>query len=247
MTAPPPETFLFGYGRALLLTLLAFHVVHALTVNHREGGLGRRFVWLTVLTQSPLFLVAFAYGLAADAYSRQLVSPVYIGLGLVAGHLIFGLSLLATHRSPSDAWSLFWDFRSIWSYTVDYPVILTRYIGVAVGEEIIWRLAAQTELVRITGSAWLGIALVAVLFSVVHKHFFRNSFGVSAEFLVFALTLGVLYHWTHSLILVIVIHAVRDIEIAYLEFLVKVEEIGDSELAAREVVKGFFKRHPESV
>ncbi len=232
--------------RAAFLFLLAIHVVHALLVNAREDLRTNRVLRaVSMVLQSPLFLLAFLYGLALEAYSRQLVSPVYIGMGLVAGHLIFGLSLLATHRSLTDTSSHFFDFGSIWNFTVDSPIVLTRFLGVAVVEEIIWRIAAQAEFVRLTGSAAAGIVITALLFSAVHKHFFRNPFWVSVEFVAFALLLGVLYHATQSLILVIVIHAVRDIEIAYLEYLIKVEEIGDAELAARELEKTFLRGQPD--
>lgn len=246
MTVALPEASWFGACRVAVLVLLALHIVHAVVTNRlQDAPRSTAHTVLTVLAQSPLFLLACVYALMLGAFSRQLVSPVYIGLGLVAGHLIFGLSLFATHRSLSDAFELFLDFRSIWAYSVDYPIVLTRFISVAVGEEIIWRAAAQTELLQRFGSPMAAIFVVALLFSVVHKHFFRNTLGVSIEFLAFAVALGALYYWTQSLILVIVIHAVRDIEIAYLEYLVKVEEIGDAELAAQEVEKTFFRRHPE--
>ena len=69
----------------------------------------------------------------------------------------------------------------------------------------------------------------------VHAHFFRNSLTQSVEFVMFALLLGVLYWLTGSLIFVIAIHAIRNIEIAYLEFLGKLEELGDEGEALREI------------
>ncbi|MDX9975496.1 MAG: CPBP family intramembrane glutamic endopeptidase [FCB group bacterium] len=246
MTVSLPEGTWFGILRIVLLMLLALHVLHAVVTNrYHDSPRTKGHLFLSILAQSPLFVVSFLYALGLGAFSRQLVSPLYIGLGLVAGHLIFVLSLLVTHRSLFDAYDFCFDVPSIWNFTVDYPIVLTRFIGVAVGEEIIWRAAAQTEILRRVGNPLLAILIVAVLFSIVHKHFFRNALGVSVEFLAFAVALGALYYWTQSLILVIVIHAVRDIEIAYLEYLVKVEEIGDAELAAQEVERSFFRRHPE--
>jgi hypothetical protein len=52
---------------------------------------------------------------------------------------------------------------------------------------------------------------------------------------VFAVLLGVLYWHFESLIFVIAVHAIRNIEIAYLEFLGKLEELGDEEAALREI------------
>ncbi|MCL4694477.1 MAG: CPBP family intramembrane metalloprotease, partial [Candidatus Hydrogenedentes bacterium] len=174
-----------------------------------------------------------------------------IAIGLVAGHLIFGLSLLATHLSWRDAWSHFFDFGPIWNFTMDSPVVLTRFLGVAVAEELIWRVAAQTILVSFL-AAWMpapaaagvGIAVIAAAFVVVHKHFFENTWHISLEFIVFALLLGILYHATGSFILVMVIHALRDIEIAYLEYLIKIEELGDEEQAAKAIEQAYMPGRP---
>ena len=90
-----------------------------------------------------------------------------------------------------------------------------------------------------------GIVLIAAAFVVVHKHFFENTWYVSVEFCAFALLIGVLYYWTESFILVIVIHALRDIEIAYLEYLVKVEELGDEAQAAHAIEQAYRPQRPE--
>lgn len=232
----------------VFLILLAVHVAHSLAANARELPAHRSAERvLSVAVQSPLFFLSLVYAWHADAFTRQLVSPVYIGLGLLAGHLIFGFSLLATHRSLYDASSHFFDFGDIWNYTFDSPIVLTRFLGVAVVEELIWRVAAQNELIRLTGSPFAGIVVTAVLFAVVHRHFFKNTLGVSVEFMAFALLLGWLYHATNSLILVIVIHAVRDIEIAYLEYLIKVDELGSAEKARSAIERTFLRGHPEKI
>lgn len=131
------------------------------------------------------------------------------------------------------------DLASLWNFAVDSPLVLSAFFSVAVAEELIWRVAAQPLLIDLTGSAVAGVLVAAVGFSVVHKHFFRNELRVSVEFIGFALLLGVLYYWTGSLILVVVIHAVRDIEIAYVEYVIKVGELGDEKQAAREVEKAY--------
>jgi len=51
-----------------------------------------------------------------------------------------------------------------------------------------------------------------------------------------------LYWLTGSLIFVIAVHAIRNIEIAYLEFLGKLEELGDEEAALREVEHSVLQR-----
>ena len=84
----------------------------------------------------------------AGVFSRQLVSPVYIGIGLLAGHLIFGLSLLATQHSIRDAAVHFVDFGSIWEFTVESPAVLMQFITVGIAEELIYRVGAQPLLIQ---------------------------------------------------------------------------------------------------
>jgi len=241
---------------SIFLALLVAHIAFSLVTNpmQAEGQPRGRTRMIHVFMQGPLFWIATYIGWDQGVFSRQLVSPVYIAIGLVAGHLIFGLSLLATHLSWRDAWSHFFDFGPIWNFAMDSPVVLTRFLGVAVAEELIWRVAAQTILVALLGSvlpaqaaAVTGILLVAAAFVVVHKHFFENTWHISLEFIVFALLLGFLYHWTGSFILVMVIHALRDIEIAYLEYLIKVEELGDEEQAAKAIEQAYMPGRPGSI
>ncbi len=231
----------------IVAALLAFHVVHAVTANRWEFQGGKWAQGFLLLgTQVPLFFAACYYAYHEGVFSRQLVSPVYIGLGALLGHLIFVLSLLITHGSLEDSRSHLFGFGDLWRFTVENPVVLYRFITVGVAEEIIWRAAAQPILIEATGNAALGIIVTAILFAVVHKHFFRNSLTVSFEFLIFSLLVGVLYFWTGSLILVIVIHTVRDVEIAYLEYLIKVDELdGDEEAAVREIERMYMPKRPE--
>jgi membrane protease YdiL (CAAX protease family) len=115
-------------------------------------------------------------------------------------------------------------------------------------------VAAQAILIDLL-SSWMpesvavvaGILAVAAAFVVVHKHFFENTWHISLEFVIFALLLGGLYFWTGSFILVMVIHALRDIEIAYLEYLIKVEELGDAEQAAKAIEQAYMPGRPENV
>jgi membrane protease YdiL (CAAX protease family) len=241
---------------SLFIVFLLAHVAFSLVTNpmQQDGQPRGRTRMTHVLMQGPLFWLATFIGWEQGVFSRQLVSPVYIATGLLAGHLIFGLSLLATHLSWRDAWSHFFDFGPIWNFTMDSPVVLTRFLGVAVAEELIWRVAAQTILIDLL-SSWMpesvavvaGILAVAAAFVVVHKHFFENTWHISLEFVIFALLLGGLYFWTGSFILVMVIHALRDIEIAYLEYLIKVEELGDAEQAAKAIEQAYMPGRPENV
>lgn len=222
--------------------VLGVHVLYSLVANRRAAGgehLAGKARFIQLALQGPLLWSAAYIAWHMGMFSRELVSPVYIGMGLAAGHLIFGLSIFATHLSWRDAWAHFFDFGPIWNFTMDSPSVLTRFIGVAFAEELIWRVVCQTlaidYLSGIMGESWAiagGVVLTAAGFVVIHKHFFENTWHVSLEFIAFSVLIGVIYWWTHSFIMVIVIHALRDIEIAYLEYLEKVEELGDEKQAA---------------
>ncbi len=173
----------------------------------------------------------------------------------IKGRLFAGLPSKAEDKQSGffellkSAWIHFKDFAGLCDYALESPLVLGHFILVAFVEEIIWRVAAQTILIELltnlftpllgfSASFWagaLGILIVAALFSMSHKHFFENSLLISAEFFGFAILLGVLYYWTSSFILVIVIHALRDIEITFLEYQIRSEEIGNEERAAREL------------
>lgn len=176
--------------------------------------------------QTVLFTMAILFASRLGYLSRDLVSPIGIGAGLLAGHVIFGLSLMATHREAGDVAGHMTEFGPLWEYLVENPRVLTQFITVSVAEEMIYRAGLQPLLITWTGSAVAGIVIAAIAFSLVHDHFFRNSVVQSSEFLAFSLLLGVLFWWTGSLILVVVIHAVRNIEIAYIEHLARAEAAG---------------------
>jgi membrane protease YdiL (CAAX protease family) len=229
---------------------LGIHVAFSLFTFRDPAALKKKRVRLIhVLSQGPLLWVSIYFGAVYGVFSRQLVSPVYIGWGLLVGHLIFAASLLITHRSLEDTWSHLFDFGPIWNFSMRSPFVLSRFVGGAVAEELIYRAAAQPIMIGFVAKATgqgtvadvVGIGFVAGVFVLVHKDFFSNTRWQGAEFVGFAILLGVLYHLTGSFILVTVIHAVRNIEIAYLEYLAKVEELGDEERAAREVERGYMR------
>jgi membrane protease YdiL (CAAX protease family) len=230
------------------LVVFGAHVAFSLLTmgqDPKELRKNRPLSAIHLLIQFPLFYLACYFGVREGVFSRQLISPAYIALGLLAGHLIFGISLLITHRSLEDSRSLFFDFGALWDFAMDSPFVLTRFLAVAFAEEIIYRVAAQSVLLDLLPYPPLAILIVAACFVAVHPHFFKNGIAVGAEFVGFAILLGVLYYFTRSFILVIVIHALRDIEIAYIEYLIRVEELGDEELAAEELEQTYSRKHPE--
>lgn len=186
-----------------------------------EGGLAARCFYISGgLLQTGLLGLALYLGYLDGVLSRSLFDPKWVILGLVAGHLIFGVSLIFSHRSLDT-------LRDIAGYVLD-PRPLVRFLGqsprqlfacldVSLIEELIYRVAAQGVLIAMTGSPWIAIGVTALVFSVVHRHFFYNHVVDSVEFLAFSLLLGFLYHATGSFMLVVMIHTVRNIEIVYFD------------------------------
>jgi membrane protease YdiL (CAAX protease family) len=197
--------------------------------------------------QTPLFLLAYWLAWRHGVFTRALVSPLAVVLGLALGHLVFAFSLYATHRVWRDTLSHACDLRGLGGFLADNPVIMMRFFSVATVEEIIYRAAAQPLLLGLPGGAWTAIAATALLFSLVHDHFYHNSAAGSAEFLAFALLLGLLYHVTGSLTLVIMVHVMRNLESVYLEYLVLVDETGDPEQARLALNSAHTHRPTESL
>jgi len=192
--------------------------------------------------QMALFVIAAYYGARLGAFSRDLASPAGFLLGLALGHFLFAISLLATHNVWRDAAVHFFDVASLARFLAETPVLIGRFLAVSFAEEMIYRVAAQPLLLALTGKTWLAIGGVAAVFSVVHKHFFENEPMQSVEFAGFSVVLGLLYHFTGSLSLVLVVHTVRNLESVFLEYLVKAGELGDEALALAELEQVYMKK-----
>ncbi|MBI2434799.1 MAG: CPBP family intramembrane metalloprotease [Candidatus Hydrogenedentes bacterium] len=230
---------------AFVLVFLVY-LLQALLVNSRSPDQApRRLSPLTFSVQSLLFCLALYFAVQRGMLSRDLVSPLSIGGGLLFGHFVFGVSLLVTHQELRDAAAHFLEFKALWHFLVENPPIIFRFLLVATTEEIIYRAAAQPLLMEATGWPLLSLTAVALAFSLVHWHFFRNPVVQSAEFLGFALLLGFLYYWTVSLSLVVVIHTLRNLEIVYLEYLVKLDELGDEEQAMKAIETAYSHKPAE--
>ena len=228
---------------ALLTIYAVYAVLHGL--RHGESTRSKRSRPIDFLLQTPLFCAACYLAVRDGALSRDLVSPVSIGVGLVAGHFIFFLSLFGVHQGLRDAVNLFLDLSALGRFLAECPQLIFRFLAVSIAEEVIYRAAAQPLLTESFGHALPAIVLVAAVFCVTHGHFFRNSFWESAEFAAFSLLLGILYHWSHSLSLVIVVHTMRNLEIVFLEYLAKVRELGDEPRALAAIESEYGLRASE--
>ncbi len=254
---------------AALLTLLLLHSVMAVVSNRiEESKVPPRLFAANILVQLPIFYIGLFLAFQAGVFSRQLISPIWIGFGLVVGHAVFAASLLTTalgaaaeedddtnsgedDEEPIGSWDavkeayeVATDFGGLWEFITNNPYVLSRFLGVAFAEELIWRAGAQTVVLDYVGSPAVAVLLTAFVFVVVHRHVLQNTWVVNIEFAAFAILLGVLYYASGSFILILVIHALRDIEIAYLEFLIKVGELGDRELAEREIEQIYMPKRP---
>ena len=227
--------------------LLGAQVLHALITNRRGESDVKRLSWAIILLQTPLALAAYWIAWQRGVFSRDLIDPVYLGAGLILGHVVFCLSLLATHRVWRDVWEHLFGVKPLCLFLKENPDMMLRFLGISCIEEVIYRAVAQPVANEWIGHALPAIVIVAIAFALVHKHFFRNEFGQSAEFIVFALLLGWLYYWTNSLLLVILVHVVRNLESVYLEYLVKVDELGGEQQAMEAIERTYGWRLPERI
>jgi membrane protease YdiL (CAAX protease family) len=192
------------------------------------------------LLQLALFLSGAWLAWRMGAVDQRLFSPAALFSGIIAGLIIFGISLSIMNGAWLAAIEFLGEFRALWRYTADHPRALFGCIDVSLAEEVIYRAAAQNLLLAATGSPALAIAAAAVVFSVVHWHFFRNPLLHAMEFTAFALTLGLLYFWTGSLLLVTVVHVIRNLGIIYLESIEMADET-DAPMETPEPARTFLR------
>lgn len=234
-----------------------FGAYHAITITRnvrgREGETSERrrrgFVfWL----QAPLMVTAVWIANDFGALSRDLVNPLFVALGLAIGYAVHGMSLIVTNLSKdyrglaAGLGEYFGEWPQRARYFAQTPEVFFVLVMNSIVEETIYRGAAQPLLAHATGSPGLALTAVAVLFSAGHRHFLRGRLIESVEFLIYAFLLGGLYHWTGSLILVIVVHTVRNFELHFQKFLIKVEELGNEEEAIAAAEKELRRAAPEN-
>ena len=231
----------------LFLVLFVFYFCYAVVANRRRTrGTLDHAPPAAIILHVPLFLVACYFGAKQGIVSRDLLSPIHIGAGLLFGHLIFGVSLFITHRKLSDTLFHFLDLRALGAFLVEIPSLIFRFLIVSITEELVYRVAAQTLLISMTRLPAFAIAIVALAFSLVHSHFLRKGLADAIEFLGFSLLLGTLYYWTGSFVLVVVIHCLRNIEIVYIEYLEKVCELDDESAALQSIEHAYWRGASQS-
>lgn len=233
---------------------VAYHIIAIVrNVRSRETETGEKrrrgyAFWL----QAPLMATAVWLAHDSGALSRDLVNPLFVALGLLIGYAVHGISLVVTNLSKdyrglaAGLREYFGEWVRRGRYFANTPEVFFVLVMNSIVEETIYRGAAQPLLLRATGNPWMAVAVVALLFSAGHKHFLRGRAIESVEFVVYALLLGGLYHWTGSLILIIVVHTVRNFELHFQKFLIKVEELGNEEEAITAAEKELRRVAPEN-
>ena len=243
----------------LFAALLVIHAIQAFVGGLRRGDAGEelavpRLSPLGAFMHVPLFIIAIVYTVQEDVWGRDLVSPLHWIVGLAMGHVLFSISVLLTHKSVSDSWETLKDVSDLVDFLINAPSVISRYVTVAFGEEVIWRMAGQTIAITIfamflpmNAAVAAGIGVVAVMFTLAHEKVVRRSWLVGLEFILFSVAIGALYHFTGSIALCMAIHFVRDVEIVYGEYIEKVMEWNDKERAADYVDRRYdFRSAPQS-
>lgn len=215
---------------AAFLVLWAIYTLYSLIRN--LYGAEKGAVPAQVL-QTLLVLLALRWAWVSGALSRGLWSPVDIAGGIVLGHLLFAVSLAITHQHLGDVGRHAFDVRGIAGFVRKAPEICVRFFGVAAIEELVYRAAAQEMLMGMPGGALAAIGVTAACFCVLHNHFLKNGLVSAFEFVLFTLVIGVMYYYTSSLALVVLVHWVRNVESAYLDYCALVEDTHDEEEALR--------------
>jgi len=223
-----------GLGGALLLLVMLSQLRRKRQEAPAEGNVERLFYFSGGILQSVLLLMACYYAYQHGALGRGLLDMRWGILGLVAGHLVFGVSLVFSHRSLDsfrDIALYVLDPRSVCGFAARSPRQCFACLDVSLIEELVYRVTAQGMLLSMTGRPGVAIVAAAVTFSLVHRHFFYNHIVDSLEFFVFSVFLGAVFYWTGSLLLVMLIHAVRNLEIIYFDETAKLPEAGLPETA----------------
>lgn len=213
-----PETLAAG---TLLFLWLLVRQVRAKASEGEVSGLADAALYIAGgLFQTALLGLSCYIAYENGVLGRGLFHPGWVILGVIVGHGVFGVSLCFSHRSLDSLKSIgryLARVRPLARFAAKSPGQIFACLDVSLMEELIYRVVAQSALISLSANPPLAIIVVAVAFSVVHRHFFYNHIVDSVEFLAFSVLLGVLYYATGSLMLVVMIHTVRNFEIVYFD------------------------------
>lgn len=138
--------------------------------------------------------------------------PLLVVAAVLCGQLLYMFAVLATKLSFRKAVSAAIPSVHVVTSCRRRPLLLAQCLFVATYEEFLWRATAQPLLGQLLGNPAAVILIIAVLFTFLHQRMFTHNIE-RAEFLVFSVVLGSIYHATSSLLFVVIVHAIRDINI----------------------------------
>lgn len=219
---------------------ILFFVIYFVLEFFQNISQTHKFSVLTRIIQTGVFLFAVGYLVAHHILPRNFFSvPGWIA-GLLLGHVFYSLGFLITVGFDPIVKKQFLSLLDLIRFSWLSPVILGRTFTVALTEEIIYRAGIQSILIEKIQNVPMVILVVAIAFTLVHKHIFHNRVSQNIEFLFFSIIIGVLYHITQDLGFVTILHFVRNMESIYLEFQEKLQEINDVDKCLDEMEKELF-------
>lgn len=158
-------------------------------------------------------LLAFAIALNWRAFGgTPPARPLLIIAAVSCGQLLYMFAVLATKLSLREAVSAAIPSANVVTSCRRRPMLLVQCFFVATYEEFLWRATAQPFLGQLLGNPVVVILIIAVLFTLLHQRMFTHNIE-RAEFLAFSAILGSIYYLTSSLLFVVIVHAIRDINI----------------------------------
>jgi hypothetical protein len=150
----------------------------------------RRFTWKTVgldWRRNSLSTLAFGALLALLLYAADKVVGQAFGASIPAVDIILaGLTI---------------------------PILIQKvvlWLAMGFGEEVVFRGYVQTRLVERYGALW-GILIASVVFTLLHQISYSLSPVTIISGVMLSVTFGALYHWSKSLYLVGMLHAMMNI------------------------------------
>jgi len=138
--------------------------------------------------------------------------PLLIPVALLCGQLLYMVAVLATRLSVKEAVSAALPSANIATTCRKRPLLLAQYCFMVTYEEFLWRATAQRFFADVLTSASVAILITACLFTLLHQKMFDHNVE-KIEFLVFSVVLGLIYYYTASLLFVVLVHAVRDVNV----------------------------------
>lgn len=157
-----------------------------------------------------LFLISIfqRYRILLNLYNYN---PLWLISGLLTGHLLFFVSLIINRLSLKEALKFSLPFKSIYRYYLSHKLIVRKYFFVSLYEEFLWRGTIQYLL----GSSYLAVTITAFLFTITHVRQRGNNVFEILDLLLFAFLLGLLFFCYQNILFVIILHAIRNINISY--------------------------------